>query len=552
MLSAASLTTASAQTYEPHDLTLPGQLTLAPDLSALTGEIATLELTPQPSVVDIEVTDADRLQVTSLAEGQESVAVRYCDAAANCDEAFYTFTVALARPITPSTVYDTVAVGSDAVTYCVPTDDLPGEVASVTDACADGTEAFVEFTLAEATACLKYRGLTSGGTDTSCVVVCDDLGYCDTTTVIVTTVEPAEYPDLLQEFEIFVGERGVADIDVSAFVDPVTGLTNGCADLSGSFVGFTLAADVRELEFYGLAVGEERACVVATDEQGRTQLTTVVVRVVPREALVDTVRIEVNGERAWCFDGYRLDTEAVSLSDECSAGDAIAAFTPTGGTCAIVDGNAVGGRSLCIVACDAEGACDRVALYIDVVDEGDSRLPQAEDDEYTVEEGETLTLDVLANDMNLAGVTTVSVVRAPVLGFVSNVDALTLEYAREEPGCRADTLVYEICNDFGCDQATVLLGVTCDGEDRPRIATLTGFSPNRDGVNETFYIENLEFYPENDVKVYNRWGLRVFRGENYRNDWNGRYDGKDLPDGTYFFLVEVEGEQIAGCVQLRR
>ena len=53
---AASLTTASGQTYEPHDLTLPGRLTLAPDLGMLTGPVATLELTPEPSVVDVELT----------------------------------------------------------------------------------------------------------------------------------------------------------------------------------------------------------------------------------------------------------------------------------------------------------------------------------------------------------------------------------------------------------------------------------------------------------------------------------------------------------------
>lgn len=549
-LAAAGNTEAAAQTYEPYDLTLPGQATIALDRGSLTGAPATITLTPEPSVVTVELGAGDNLQVTAEAVGDENVAVEYCDAGGNCEDAFFAFSVALARPITPSTVYDTITVGPDVYTYCVPTDELPGTPTGSTDICTGEAELFTEITLTEATGCLKYRGVTAGGSDTSCVVVCDDLGYCDTTTVVITTVEPNTYPDLEQEFVIFVGESGVAELDLSAFSATVQSIANDCENLSGTAVDFDVDAAAAEVAFYGLQVGEERACILVTDEAGRTQVTTVIVRVVPRPELTDTVRLRVGDQRDWCFDEVRLDQPPVEIADECPAGDAVASFTAATEVCAVIEGNAVGTRDVCVVVCDAAGACDRLALFVEVLAEDDDRLPDAVDDAYVVEPGATLSLEVLLNDLNLDGVDAVTIVREPGRGFARNASATVLEYTREEDDCRPDTLVYEICNAFGCDQAFVALTYEC--ADRPEIEPMNGFSPNGDGVNESFFVRNIDLYPDNLVQVYNRWGNRVFEASTYRNDWPGTYDGKALPDGTYFYLIEVEGRSIAGSVHLRR
>jgi len=61
------------------------------------------------------------------------------------------------------------------------------------------------------------------------------------------------------------------------------------------------------------------------------------------------------------------------------------------------------------------------------------------------------------------------------------------------------------------------------------------FTPNGDGFNDLFVIENLEFF-DNNLKIYNRWGTKVFEKENYKNNW----DGNGVSDGTYFFILEVK------------
>ena len=71
------------------------------------------------------------------------------------------------------------------------------------------------------------------------------------------------------------------------------------------------------------------------------------------------------------------------------------------------------------------------------------------------------------------------------------------------------------------------------------------FSPNGDGVNETWVIEDLLDNPVNEVKVYAQGGKLIFSQVNYRNDWDGTFEGDPIPDGTYYFEINVyEGQTI--------
>ena len=64
-------------------------------------------------------------------------------------------------------------------------------------------------------------------------------------------------------------------------------------------------------------------------------------------------------------------------------------------------------------------------------------------------------------------------------------------------------------------------------------------SPNGDGDNDIWKIENLEDYPINNVKIYNRWGNAVYEQDNYFNDWGGTRNGNDLPVATYYYHVMI-------------
>ncbi len=74
-----------------------------------------------------------------------------------------------------------------------------------------------------------------------------------------------------------------------------------------------------------------------------------------------------------------------------------------------------------------------------------------------------------------------------------------------------------------------------------------GFSPNNDGINDVFVIENAGGQKVR-LEIYNRWMTLVYKNDNYENDWDGTSNsglqagnkGQGLPAGTYFYVVKLE------------
>lgn len=85
-----------------------------------------------------------------------------------------------------------------------------------------------------------------------------------------------------------------------------------------------------------------------------------------------------------------------------------------------------------------------------------------------------------------------------------------------------------------------------------------GISPNNDGFNDIFMIPCLELYPENSIKIYNRYGTLVYQMDAYKNNWDGTANrgfpksSSLLPVGTYFYILEISEaiEPVMGWVYL--
>ena len=61
------------------------------------------------------------------------------------------------------------------------------------------------------------------------------------------------------------------------------------------------------------------------------------------------------------------------------------------------------------------------------------------------------------------------------------------------------------------------------------------FTPNGDGINDTFEINGLAEFAENEITIVNRWGNEVFRAKGYQNNWTG----EGLNEGTYYYLLRA-------------
>lgn len=73
----------------------------------------------------------------------------------------------------------------------------------------------------------------------------------------------------------------------------------------------------------------------------------------------------------------------------------------------------------------------------------------------------------------------------------------------------------------------------------PEIRINNGFSPNNDGKNDRWIIDYLEQFPDAEVEVFNRWGDRLFYSRGYATPFDGTFKGKDLPVGTYYYIIRL-------------
>lgn len=90
----------------------------------------------------------------------------------------------------------------------------------------------------------------------------------------------------------------------------------------------------------------------------------------------------------------------------------------------------------------------------------------------------------------------------------------------------------------------------------PGLTIFNGITPDGDGNNEFFEIRGIELFPDNRMRIYNRWGVEVFDVDNYGSDelgnvFRGFSDGRVtiddselLPTGTYFYVLEFNGPDL--------
>lgn len=75
----------------------------------------------------------------------------------------------------------------------------------------------------------------------------------------------------------------------------------------------------------------------------------------------------------------------------------------------------------------------------------------------------------------------------------------------------------------------------------PFLVPAQAFTPNGDGINDAWVVPGIDNYPNNKVRVFNRWGHEVFSATSYRNDWEGYYKDRHdkLPAGSYFYVLDL-------------
>lgn len=171
--------------------------------------------------------------------------------------------------------------------------------------------------------------------------------------------------------------------------------------------------------------------------------------------------------------------------------------------------------------------------------------PLANNDSVNVIRNQALMFNVTDNDDLLPGAAfIVNLISGADNGTLVNNNDGTFNYTPDNNFVGMDQIAYEICYtdcpDL-CDMA--IMTIRTEFPSDPCVVP-TFISPNNDGFNDAFIISCVPTVPKvgSELIIFNEWGSEVFRESPYQNNWQGTYNGQDLPDGTYYYIFKEDND----------
>ena len=136
--------------------------------------------------------------------------------------------------------------------------------------------------------------------------------------------------------------------------------------------------------------------------------------------------------------------------------------------------------------------------------------------------------------------------------FITN-NVLYWNSAERAPGKTIFSIVLRVKDRDG-NTLDKFFTITRTRKDFSSLIITNTFSPNRDRFNDTWVVPEVRFYEGARISVYDRGGLRLFYTENPDIRWDGTYNGKEMPVGAYFWVIQIleTGEIRRGVLNLIR
>jgi len=207
--------------------------------------------------------------------------------------------------------------------------------------------------------------------------------------------------------------------------------------------------------------------------------------------------------------------------------------------------------------CDVDGDCSQATVTITV--NPVNNPPVAMADNFDAKENQRLEGNILGNDFDIDGdeiILNTIPAQDPMHGTLvlsANGDFI---YQPIIDFMGTDSFIYQICDNGNpslCSTAIVTIVVSKD--ESCEVFVPNSFSPDGDGIHDSFKIRCLYNFDNPIIEIYNRWGNLVFKKDHYGNVdywgsegdawWNGRSDNKlnigneELPVGTYYYVLKL-------------
>ncbi len=98
-------------------------------------------------------------------------------------------------------------------------------------------------------------------------------------------------------------------------------------------------------------------------------------------------------------------------------------------------------------------------------------------------------------------------------------------------------------NSYGCKDSDVVT-VYVDEKIAIPVDAPRAFTPNGDGKNDIWIINNIDVYESCPIRIFNRRGQNVYESNSYNNDWDALYNGKELPEGAYYYILNCGPSEV--------
>jgi gliding motility-associated-like protein len=374
------------------------------------------------------------------------------------------------------------------------------------------------------------------GTNSATIYITDVNGNIDSCTANVIVIDTISPTVICNDTTIYLDATGSFTLDTSFIFSSA----NDNCTVDSIWTNNTL--------FNCSDLGINSVSMYVTDVNGNIDsciaIVTVVDTIKPSITCVNTnILLDINGNAT-----ISLSDVSNGNSDNCAIDTTYISGDTT------FDCTSIGTNTIYVVVRDVNGNIDSCSSIVTVMDNTTPNItcpPNQLDTltnscEYIVPDYTNLI--VLLSD-NCTDSSSVLITQTPVQGTTIN--------ARTSP----ITTIYLTANDTNSNniQCNFDLELFCIEE----IKIPEFISPNGDGINDTWIIDNIQSYPNNSVKIFNRYGVIVYEAQNYNNTWGGeseksfRINDKTtstLPSGTYFFILDLgeKTKNYTGYIQIQK
>ena len=325
---------------------------------------------------------------------------------------------------------------------------------------------------------------------------------------------------------------------------------------TASITGSTLTVNYASTNF----VGTDNLIVEVYDSQGSQTQATLTIAINNQAPVIVPTSLSLGFRQILTLDLNTITTDPESNLDPTTFG---IVQQPANGVATILNSiltidysasNFAGSDNVIIEVFDLAGARAEATVVITVNNVAPVIVPTQL--KTVVQSIATIDLLTLVSDAdNNLDPSTFSIFQQPISGATASISgtSLTVDYTMTT-FAGLDNLIVEVF-DLAGERAEATITIQVEGD----IVVRNGMSPNGDGKNDYFQLDNITTLgAQNTVKIFNRWGDKVFEIEDYDNQnrrFEGRSDdGKDLPSGVYFFKITfINGRpELSGYLTLKR